>query len=869
MALAKNGFLKLNDIPEITRIFIKTHELRFQKKDLLQKLAASTKEITLDENYQYIIDNDKLKHFYIIIDGKIKSYKTNDKTALVSGHVSNNIFQCFGNMEFIGIYSKNIESFHTITQCRILEIDTTNHMIEGKAHFEENSFIVSNLQKYMPAVKLLGLLTFNKFSSLFKIRKLHKGEIFQYKDKAIKKVYQIVQGECQKLIFINPQTQAFSNRLFNGIQNVNFFSETLSKYRICNCIEGEWVNFEYIFGYTDDYRCPYNLVATQETILLEISRISFSKNLAPTIKKGFHDKAIKIIENQEPRLREIEETGKSVMNITLDYDVDQAINETQNDMLKLSKTLAKKELMEYLKNPDNSMFRKYIRDLREMVYSVKKSTFYSECKDSITSKTVRDKILNQRFTCNEILDFGNTLKDNEIASLSINKTPILKKKFDRKESSYSAYQSRDFTNTKDKINNIIGRDSSEKNKVAPETASSRLNENCIKKAFIKIDQNNVRASSANSRSKNVRGYLNLKNSKALLQRRPESAQVNRHVRFADNKHVSSQFLNDSRIRSLSRDHITPISHHCKEVEQLIVETKNDNQASSKKNNYGKILSINDSLLNLDSKKTDFSFSICQRNNPSFSKPETENNLLVKKINKIDTKSTMNSQIDSKKNLVKDSDENNQRKTYKLKKNGYSAVSIDLKHLKNKGDLLKGNETDVFSHFTKESKLEKKKKIQNLSGRAQNELKKQHESTDETNITENNETNNSAIKNNYINAQFKRNFNILYNNIQDQALKISSLNMINDEIKTNMHIPSKNDKSGFVFHFLKEKRRDGSTDKSKALAENYKDLRTFKGNYYKTRPKSTHQRIAEKSNGNNEIRTQLASIFQKARKSFYV
>ena len=122
----------------------------------------------------------------------------------MSGHISNASFQCFGNIEFIGINSNNIKSFHTITDCCLLEIDTTDHITTGKTYLEEKTFIVDNLHKLLPITKVLGKLTFAKFSKQFSIRKLQKGEIFQYKNKRINKVYLIIEGECSKLIFTNP-----------------------------------------------------------------------------------------------------------------------------------------------------------------------------------------------------------------------------------------------------------------------------------------------------------------------------------------------------------------------------------------------------------------------------------------------------------------------------------------------------------------------------------------------------------------------------------------------------------------------------------------------------------------------------------------
>jgi len=104
---------------------------------------------------------------------------------------------------------------------------------------------------------------------------------------------------------------------------------------------------------------------------------------------------------------------------------------------------------------------------------------------------------------------------------------------------------------------------------------------------------------------------------------------------------------------------------------------------------------------------------------------------------------------------------------------------------------------------------------------------------------------------------------LYNNIHDKALKIKNLNFINDEIGTNMHVPSKNNKSEFNFHRLR------SSQDSKNQGDSHRETTQFsKGSNFKARPKSTCQRISERSNPNKEIRSQLANIFQKARRSLY-
>ena len=116
----------------------------------------------------------------------------------------------------------------------------------------------------------------------------------------------------------------------------------------------------------------------------------------------------------------------------------------------------------------------------------------------------------------------------------------------------------------------------------------------------------------------------------------------------------------------------------------------------------------------------------------------------------------------------------------------------------------------------------------------------------------------------MNPQIKRNFNILYNNIQDKNLKIKNLNFINDEIKTNLHVPSKNNRSDFYFH-----RKSSQDMNNKIHGESYKELQIKNGSNFKARPQSTHQRISEKTQPNKEIRAQLAGIFQKARRSLYV
>ena len=541
--------------------------------------------------------------------------------------------------------------------------------------------------------------------------------------------------------------------MFNGITNVNFFSDTLSKYTICSCAGGDWVNFEYIFGYTDDYKCPYNLVASKSMTVLEINRNSFAKNVPPTIKKYFHDKAVKIIENLETRIKKIEQTSKSVMDMTLNFDYDELIKDSEDNMLKLSKNLAKKELMEYLKNPDNSNFRKYIRDLREMVYSVKKSAFYEDSSfiSSFKSKTNRCEGLTQAFSYSESQNLDKNFYETGIDTLLIKKTPNKKSILSHKENLYASYEP-DITFKK--INNYTTNNlqinDSPKN-TNQNHSPNRLKEHFIKSAFKKTDNKQIgqRASSTSCKPSNLRSYLHNKIGKKSNQKRPETAQAGRHVRFAGNNNVSTpNILDDSRIRNLSRDQITPLAKHSTQAEKFITHAKNKKWDTEKmtKRSERIVLSINDSLLDPTFSKD---YKGLSTNTIAISKPPTDSNLGIKKYSKkLDSKSTMNSLINivfSKKAPEKDNNEIDISKIYKLKKHDSTSASIDLKNLKKKNNLLKGHQNDVFSHFTKESRFEDMQKIHTSSGKAFNELKKLHESTVDTNLTENNEFNDSRSK----------------------------------------------------------------------------------------------------------------------------
>jgi len=97
-------------------------------------------------------------------------------------------------------------------------------------------------------------------------------------------------------------------------------------------------------------------------------------------------------------------------------------------------------------------------------------------------------------------------------------------------------------------------------------------------------------------------------------------------------------------------------------------------------------------------------------------------------------------------LEKENNDIDTSKIYKLKKQDLTSTSIDLRNVRKKSHLLKGHENDIFSHFTKESRFEDMQKIHTSSGKAFNEIKRLHESTDDTNFTENNDLNFSKSKN---------------------------------------------------------------------------------------------------------------------------
>jgi len=175
---------------------------------------------------------------------------------------------------------------------------------------------------------------------------------------------------------------------------------------------------------------------------------------------------------------------------------------------------------------------------------------------------------------------------------------------------------------------------------------NRLKENFIKSAFKKTEikkHNTQRASSASCKQRNLRGYLNSKIDNKSNRKRPETSESSRRVRFAGKNNISTpNVLDDSRIRNLSRDQITPLARHSKEAEKLIVQAKNKNWDTEKieKRSTRPILSINDSLLEPPKKE---GYKSLSSNSPAISKPLTDTNLGVTKYSKkLDSKSTMNS-----------------------------------------------------------------------------------------------------------------------------------------------------------------------------------------------------------------------------------